>query len=361
MNTSIALSSAVALLALSSCGHQHEEHHHPQGTFTTTNPIRRDVEVPRDYVAQIRAIQHIEVRALVGGYLQKTFVGEGQAVRTGEQLFQIMPLLYQAELEKAQAEAQFATIEYQNTEALAKQNVVAPSELALAKAKQAKAKAEVSLAQAHRSLTEIKAPFDGILDRFEVRLGSLVEEGELLTTMSDNSKVWVYFNVTEAEYLKYMSVTHNDAGTPVQLVLADGQMFAEEGLLDTIEADFNNETGNIAFRATFPNPDRLLRHGQTGKIRMSVAYPDAVLVPQKATFEILDRRFVYVVDDEGTAHARRIEIAAEIPHLYIVSAGLKTTDRFLAEGLRRVSDGKPVQTQFVEAAEVFKNLEVAVK
>jgi membrane fusion protein (multidrug efflux system) len=143
------------------------------------------------------------LRAFEKGYLEKIFVDEGQFVKKGEMMFKIMPLIYTAELQKAQAEAEFAEIEYQNTKQLADKNVVSQNELALAKAKLDKAKAEVSLAQTHLQFTEVKAPFSGIMDHFQVRLGSLINEGDLLTTLSDNSEMWVYFNVPEAEYLNY--------------------------------------------------------------------------------------------------------------------------------------------------------------
>src|SRR5215471_10123054 len=135
--------------------------------------------------------------------VQKIYVDEGQHIKQGQLMFQIMPLLYKAELQKAQAEANFAEIEYKNTLALTEQNIVSKNELAMAKAKFDKAKAELSLSQVHLKFTEIRAPFDGIMDRFQVRLGSLVDEGDLITTLSDNSKMWVYFNVPEAEYLNF--------------------------------------------------------------------------------------------------------------------------------------------------------------
>jgi membrane fusion protein, multidrug efflux system len=138
--------------------------------FLVTSPLKTDTLITRQYVCQIRAIQHIELRALEKGYLQKIYVDEGQFVKQGQKMFQIMPLLYQAEQQKAQAEANFAEIEYLNTKSLADSNVVSRNELALAKAKFDKAKAELSLAQVHLGFTEIKAPFDGIMDRFQVRL-----------------------------------------------------------------------------------------------------------------------------------------------------------------------------------------------
>src|SRR5437879_4279706 len=184
MNRILMFVSLFASLSLASCSSKTEDKE-AGFKFSVTSPLRKDTLVIRDYVCQIRAIQHIEVRALEKGYLQNIFVDEGKFVRQGQTMFQIMPLMYKAELQKAEAEAKFAEIEYLNTKQLADSNVVSVNELALAKAKFDKAKAEVSLAQVHLGFTEIKAPFDGIMDRFQVRLGSLVDEGDLLTTMSD--------------------------------------------------------------------------------------------------------------------------------------------------------------------------------
>ncbi|MBC7544300.1 MAG: efflux RND transporter periplasmic adaptor subunit, partial [Candidatus Sericytochromatia bacterium] len=163
-----------------------------KATFAVTSPLRKDTELTKEYVAQVRAIQHIELRAIERGYLQSIFVDEGQQLHSGQKMFQIMPLVYQAEVGKAAAEAKLTEIEYQNTEMLAKRNIVAPSELALAKARVDRANATLSLANTHRQQTEIRAPFDGLMGRFQVRKGSLVGEGDLLTTLSDNSTVWAY-------------------------------------------------------------------------------------------------------------------------------------------------------------------------
>jgi membrane fusion protein (multidrug efflux system) len=347
----------IACLTLMACHHE-QQHHEEKGKFLVTKPLRKSTELTKDYVAQIHAIQHIELRALERGYLQEIYVDEGQHVKKGQKMFQIMPLLYQAELQKAAAEAEFTEIEYENTKILADKDVVSPNELALAKAKMDKAKAQLDLAKVHRGLTEIKAPFDGIMGRFHVRLGSLLDEGELLTTLADNSTMWAYFNVTEAEYLDYKSRTKNHEPMPVKLAMANGQVFDQPGSVETIEADFNNETGNIAFRATFPNPDGLLRHGETGKVLMSIPKDDALLIPQKATFEILDKKYVFVVGEDNKVKAQQIKIAAEVPHLYIVDSGLEEDDKILLEGLRKVKDGSEIDLDFQEPAEVLASLDL---
>ena len=324
--------------------------------YLVTSPLARDTTVAKDYVCQIHAIQHIEMRALEKGYLQKIYVDEGQHVRQGQAMFQIMPLIYNAELQKSQAEANYVGIELRNTKQLADSNIVSKNELALARAKFDKAKADVSLAQTHLQFTSIKAPFNGIMDHFQVRLGSLINEGDLLTTLSDNSKMWVYFNVPEAEYLNFQTHTQKDNMTRVSLMMANNELFAYPGVVQTIEADFNNETGNIAFRATFPNPDGLLRHGETGNIRMTVPFKNALIIPQKATFEVLEKKYVYVVDKNNVIRSREIIIAAELPHIFMVKSGLNKDDRILLEGLRQVREKEKIHAKFVKPDSVISHL-----
>jgi membrane fusion protein (multidrug efflux system) len=335
-----------------------KEEKEEEAKFLVTSPLRKDTTVIREYVCQIRAIQHIELRALEKGYLQKKSVEEGQLVKQGQLMFQIMPMLYKAELQKAEAEANFADIEYQNTKSLADSNVVSQNELALAKAKLNKALAEKALAQVHLGFTEIRAPFNGIMDHFQVRLGSLVDEGDLLTTLSDNSKMWVYFNVPEAEYLAYKSSTNKESMLKVQLMMANHEMFQYPGVVETIEADFNNETGNIAFRATFPNPHALLRHGETGNIQIKQAVNNGVLIPQKATFEVLEKKFVYVIDKDNKVHSREITISAELPHIFVVQSGINEHDRILIEGLRQVRENEEISPRIVKADSVISHLEL---
>ena len=353
------LFSFLILLSFTAC--KEEAHHVEAGSFSVTKPWRQTVEVNQAYVAQVRAIQHIEVRAFEKGYLEKIFVDEGQLIKKGDKMFQIMPVLMNAEYDKAKAEFEVSTIEYNQTKKLAKQKVVSENELALGKAKNEKAKAELDLAKAHLDLTTISAPFEGIMDRFKVRLGSLVEEGELLTTLSDISSLWVYFNVSERDYLNYMELKKEkgaDAAV-VKLTLANGTVYEHEGKIDTIEADFDNETGNVAFRASFPNPDQTLRHGQTGNVLLKEHIQNALVIPQKATFEVLDKRFVYIIDNKGAVQQREIEIEKEIPHLYVVKSGVTEQDTVLLEGLGKVNKGQVIKTKFQEMSSVMKSLELA--
>lgn len=348
------------MICTTSC-HSEKEEKEEELKFLVTSPLKKDTLIQRDYVCQIHAIQHIEVRALEKGYLENIFVDEGQSVKKGQLMFKIMPLIYNAELQKAQAETNFAEIEYQNTKQLSEKNVVSPNELALAKAKLDKAKAEQSLAQTHLQFTEIRAPFDGIMDHFQVRLGSLINEGDLMTTLSDNSEMWVYFNVPEAEYLNYKNHTTEENLVKVNLLMANNQLFDYSGEVKAIEADFNNETGNIAFRATFPNPKGLLRHGETGNIQMGIPLKNAIIIPQKATYEILEKKYVFVVDKDNVVHSKEITIASEMPDLYLIKSGITEKDRILLEGIRKVKDNEKITYTYEAPEKVLPKLKVYVE
>ncbi len=329
-----------------------------QVKLTATSPLVVDTIIENRFVSQIQSIRHIEIRSLEKGYLEKVLVDEGQFVKKGQLLFQIQPMLYSAEASKYQAELEAANIELQNTQSLADKNIVAPNELALAKAKVSKAKAELALANTHLHFTRIVAPYDGIIGRFEKKLGSVVDEGELITTLSDNSKMWVYFNVPEIAYLNYKS-NPESSNEDVNLLMANHQEYMYPGKVETIEADFNNETGNIAFRATFPNPDNLLRNGETGNILMKLPVKGAVIIPQKASFEIMDKRYVYTIDAQNAVHLTLITILAEMPDLFIVKTGLTGKEKIVLDGIRRVQDKDQISFDFIQPRTVFQNLRLA--
>ncbi len=350
---------AVACLALycSGCSTEVEAAKEPPH-LSVSNPLRRDAEIAEEYVGQIRSIRHIDLRALAHGYLEKIFVDEGQPVKEGQLMFELMSSVYQAKVGRAQAEAQFAEVEYQNTERLAKTNVVAASELALSRAKLDKAKAELTLDRVDLAFTQVKAPFDGIMGKFHSRPGSLIETGELLTTLSDNREMWVYFNVPEGVYLKHKRRELDKDQMQVKLVMADGTIYSHPGKVTSIEADFNNETGTIGYRATFPNPEGLLRHGQTGKVLLDDTIKNALLIPQSAVFEILDKRFVFTLDDSNKVTSKEIKVSAQMPDLLVVSDGLGDKDKILLEGQRKVNEGDLIVPQFKDPAEVAASLKV---
>jgi membrane fusion protein, multidrug efflux system len=277
----------------------HREHQR----IVVTSPKATDVIITQSYVCQIHAQHHINVCALQNGYLEEISVKGGQAVKTGDSLFKI------------------------------------------------KAKAELNS-------TNIKAPFDGIVDRLHKQLGSPLKERDILTTLSDNSAMWVYFNVPEAQYLEYMASLKQDQEDPkVELVLANGNKFAQSGKIGAIEAQFNNETGDIPFRADFPNPDGLLRHGQTGTVLIHRTLHDATVIPIRAAYEIMDEWYVYVVDKDDVVHQREIVIQNELDDIFVIKKGLDVDDRIVFEGVRQIRDGENVEYEFRSPEEVMANRE----
>jgi membrane fusion protein, multidrug efflux system len=355
MKKIIVFASLLTLLYQTSCTTIAEEKKE-SNTYAVTSPVRVDTSFTKEYVSQIRSVRNIEIRAQEKGFLQNIYVDEGQFVKAGQILFRIMPKIYEAELLKAEAEGKAAEIELQNTTALVEKNVVSKNEQAMAQAKLEQAKAEIALAKLHLSFTEIRAPFDGTVDRLPKKLGSLIDEGELLTSLSDNSQMFAYFNVSEPEYLEYQTNAKSRGNSKVNLLLANNRTLPYIGKVEVIESEFDNETGNIAFRAIFPNPDRLLKHGETGKVQMTMPLKNALVIPQKATYEIQDKIYVFVVDKNNRLKSRNITIVGQIPDLYVVNSGLADDDKILLEGVQKVKDDEKINFEFQKPEEVIAHL-----
>ncbi len=301
------------------------------------------VTVTEQYVCQIQSARHINVRSQGTGYLKAISIKEGQTVKEGELMFEIVPALYKARLEGAMAEKDLAQLELNNTRRIAEKRGVSQTEVKLFEAKLAKAQANADLAAAELNFTKVRRAFDGIVDRLQ-DVGSLVKEGETLATLSDNSQVRVYFNVPETRYLEYMTdLSERKENPKIELILANGKKFGEVGKFGAMKADFNNETGTISFRADFPNPDRLLRHGQRGTVLISRVLNNAIVIPQRATFEVGSGRYVFVVAEDDVAHLREIVIQNEVEDLFVIKKGIGVGDKIIVEGIRQVRVGEKVE------------------
>ncbi len=352
-----ALLGALAFFVLPACDVEHAAHTRPEAPkLVVTTPLAKDVEVTQKYVCLINARKHIVVRAQhkEAGYLDEIHVKEGQKVEAGVELFRINPTLYEARYQAELAEVKYAEQEYKNAKQLFDAPgtpIISEQELRLYEAKLAQAKANASKAKAELDFTSIKAPFDGIIDRQLQQQGSLIKEGDELTTLSDNTVMWVYFNVPEAQYLDYTREQARQPGdspatlelrdSRIELLLANGTRFPNAAYKTlTIEGEFRRETGNIAFRADFPNPEGVLRHGQTGTVLIHQLHPQALVIPQRATFEILDKAYVFVVGEDHVIHQREIEIEHELADIFVVSRGLALSDRIVLDGIQLIRDGQ---------------------
>ncbi|NUY80273.1 efflux RND transporter periplasmic adaptor subunit [Flavobacterium sp. MAH-1] len=357
MKKIVMLAGFAAFLSLASCSSKTEAKEEA-GKFTVTNPVVIDTAFTKEYVSQIRSVRNIEIRSQEKGFLEKIFVDEGQFVQAGQVLFRIMPKMYQAEFSKAEAEARAAEVELQNTKVLADKNVISRNEQKVAQAKLDQARAEMALAKLHLGFTEIRAPFSGTIDRIPKKLGSLIDEGELLTSLSDNTEMFAYFNVSEPEYIDYMTKIKDRGDSKVTLMLANGEPLKYKGSVEVIEGEFDNETGNIAFRAKFPNPDKLLRNGETGKIQMTFPVKDALIIPSKATYEIQDKKYVFVVGSDNKILSREVEVKGDLADLYVVTKGIKATDKILLDGVQKARDDQKIAYDFKDPKDVIAHLKL---
>ncbi|MBX9677828.1 MAG: efflux RND transporter periplasmic adaptor subunit [Gemmataceae bacterium] len=351
---------ALATFVLPACqkhsAHCSGEAHHGKHKIVVTSPVVKEIVLTQQYVCQIHSHRHINIKALECGYLEAIDVKEGQAVKQGDVLFKVVPVLYKAKLDAELAEVQLAQLELNNTKRLFADKVVSQNEVALYQAKLAKTQAKAKLAEAELNFAMVRAPFDGIIDRLHEQQGSLIKEGDILTTLSDNSLMWAYFNVPEARYLDYVSAGgQSHSAQHLDLMLANGCIFPQTGTIGAIEAKFNNETGNIPFRADFVNPNRLLRHGMTGSVLLHRSVPNAIVIPQRATFEILDKQYVYVIDKEGAIRQREIVVENELEDIYVIKKGLAADDKIVFEGACHVRDGEKPEYEFRRPEEILAN------
>ena len=349
------LFSALLIVLLISCSSGNSDKEVKE-KFLVTNPIRKDTLYTNAFVADIHSLQNVEIRARVRGFVEDIHVDEGQYVKAGQLLFSISSQEYAQEVLKmkamlasAIADAKAAEVDLKNVKTLVDKNVVSKSDLEMTQAKLDAFNAKIEEAKAHESssnlqlsFTKIRAPFSGVINRIPNKVGSLIGEGTLLTTLSDNKEVFAYFNVSEKEYLNFISRKDANDQIEVSLELANNKLHPYKGKIEIIEGEVDKSTGNIAFRARFPNPELVLKHGSSGKIQLTTQIPDALLVPQKATFEIQDNLYVYVVDDKNVVKLRSIKPSFRIPHFYLLESGLSVNDRIIYEGLQRVQEGDEI-------------------
>ena len=355
MNKTFLFASLFTTIVFSACS-SHKEEKLEVGKYMITSPLQMDTSYTKEYIAEIQSLQNIEIRAKVKGYIETINVDEGQHVKAGQLLFTIRPREYEAELIKAKANVKKAELELQNVKKLAEKNIVSPNELSLASANLEEAKADENLAELYVTYTKIRAPFDGTIDRLKFKIGSLIDEGTLLTTLSNNNSIYAYFNVSEAEYLDYKLRSKNEQKNTATLFLANNIQHKYKGQIETIEGEFDKNTGSIAFRAKFPNPELLLKHGETGKVQLKLDLKNVLVIPQKATFEIQDKFYVFVVDENNIVKSRGITIKQKLPNIYIIESGISLNDKILLEGIQTVKEDDKIKTEFIAAEKVMAQI-----
>ncbi|TAF45137.1 MAG: efflux RND transporter periplasmic adaptor subunit [Sphingobacteriales bacterium] len=362
---------AIALITLNACTQSHSTEKNYE-TFLVTKAIETDTATYTEYVANIQALQNVEVRARLKGYLEKIYVDEGQSVTKGQLLFTINSREYTDELAMAKglnksaiAEVNEATLELKTLSKLAEKKIISQTEVELAKnkldakkAKKEETEAHVSYSNLKLSNTQIRAPFTGTINRIPNKVGSLIDDGTLLTSISENQEVFAYFDVSEKEYLSYIKHLKYDSvnSKTVDLILADGTTHTQKGKIETIEGVIDANTGNIAFRARFKNPDNILKHGASGKVKLCKKLNKVVIIPQKATFEIQDKLYVYVVDKNSTVVMRNIESQHRLANLFLVNKGLQAGETIIFEGVQNAKAGMVIKAKQIEMPNIIKQL-----
>ena len=325
-----------------------------------------DKELSTSYSATIRGRQDIDIYPQVSGTIERLCVSEGEKVRKGQLLFIIDQVPYKAALttalanvEAAKAGLATAELAYTSTKELYVQKVVSQYNLKTAENNYLTAKAQLSQAQAQEvsarnnlSYTEVKSPSDGVVGALPFRVGALVSPGiqQPLTTVSDNSDMYVYFSMTENQLLsltrQYGSMDEALKNMPeVELRLNDNSIYDEHGIIESISGVIDRSTGTVSLRAVFPNKEGLLHSGGAGNVIVPVQKTAALTIPQAATFEIQDKRYVYKVVD-GKAQSSQVQVTrVNGGREFIVDEGLAPGDVIVAEGVGLLREGTPVKAK----------------
>ena len=358
------LTAIVGLAVLTSCGKKQQQQM-PSAVYKTVKVSTQTIQLDTEYSATIRGRQDIDVYPQVGGTLQKLCVTEGQTVKKGQTLFIIDQVPFQAALNTAEAalkaaEAQQATAElnYNSRKQLFDERVVsefdmqtAHNALLSAKAAVAQAKAQVVNARNSLSYTVVKSPSDGVVGTLPYRQGALVGSSmpKPLTTVSDNSQMYVYFSLNESELLKlareYGSIDSAVVNMPpVRLLLVDGSEYEEVGKVESVSGVVDRSTGSVQLRAVFNNPNKLLHSGSTGNVIIPATFENVIVVPAAATVQTQDKFKVFIVDENGIAHSQLITINEKNGgNEFIVTSGLKGGEEIVAEGAGMVKEGQDVK------------------
>lgn len=367
--------STLALVSLGSCSKKQDQAQQaptPSLQVLTVEPS--NAELFKSYPTTLKGKTDIEIRPQVSGFITKVHVDEGQRVHKDQPLFTIDQVQFKAAVDQAQASVNAAKtavanakITADNNKALYDRNIisentwqVSANQLRQAEAQLAQAQAALTTAKKNLSYTVVTAPSDGVVGTIPSREGSLASPSSMtpLTTISDNSEMYAYFSLTEKDLLDMTDngTTSLDAAIKkmpeVTLILADGTPYPIKGKVATVSGIIDNSTGSASVRALFNNPSGMLRSGNTGQVNIPVTAENAIVIPQKATFEVQDLKYVFTLNDSNMTVNTPIEVLPlNDGKNYVITSGLKSGDRVVIEGVgTSVRPGMPVNPVDAKAA-----------
>jgi len=387
ISTTIAAAYCAAFLLLSSCGNNKQQGGAPAAggpppvqSYPAYQVSTQTATLNSDYPANIQGQQNIEIRPKVDGYIDQIFIDEGSVVKKGQVLFHLSAPQYgqdlntaAAAISSAQADVSAAQLQVNKAKPLVEKDIISHYELESAqytlqarKAALAQARANLANAKTNLSYTRVTSPVNGVIGTIPYKLGSLITAttAQPLTTVSNITTVYAYFSLNEKQLLDFSR--HYEGRTleaklsklpQVSLILSDGSAYPEKGRVETISGLINTQTGSASFRATFPNPVRLIRSGSSATVRIPQTVKDAVLVPQKATYELQGKRFVYVVDSKGAVKSTEIQIMdLASGNYFVVTSGLKSGNTIVLEGTATLRDGVIIKPDMQSNDKVFQDL-----
>jgi RND family efflux transporter MFP subunit len=345
----------------------------PPPAVSVLNPIEREVVEWDEFTGKVEAVHVVNVRARVSGMLEKADFLEGSVVKEGDLLFALDRRPFEAavqqsqgDLERAQAQFALAEVEFKRLDELRASNAVSGTEYETQREKVAQGRASITSAQGalaaaklNLEWAEVRAPITGKVDRALVKPGNFVTGGEgtatALTTITSTDPMYCIIDADERSILKYqrlalsnVRVSARDAKIPAYLSLADENTYERQGMVDFVSNRLNPNTGTLLARATFDNKDGFLKDGMFARVRVpgSGAYK-AILIPGEAVGTDQAQKFVFVVDDEGTAQPRPVKLGADFDGFRVVTSGLTTADRVVVNGLMKVRPGAKVKAETV--------------
>lgn len=369
---------AFVIILLASCGDKKST-----GTAEAAKDYPVLTIVPRtstlstQYPATIEGQQNIEIRPKIDGYIENIFVDEGAQVKKGQKLFQILAPQYEQEVRTAEAnikiaeaDVKTAEMELNKVKPLVEKNIISKYELESAefnlqskKAVLAQARATLVNAKVNLSYTIIESPANGVIGTIPYRIGSLVSSNtaQPLTTVSNIENIYAFFSINEKQALEASrSLKGNTSAEriatlpPVKLILSNGTEYPLSGKIETASGLINTATGSLRIRATFPNPENVIRSGSSGMVLIPTTIDSAILIPQKSTYEIQGKKFVFRVTDSNTVESAEIKIMDNTGgQFYVVEEGLEAGNKIVLEGVAGLREGAPILPEEVKASEVY--------
>ena len=363
-------------LVFSSCGGGGKAPRNKLKSFTVMELAPREAAVNSDYPASILGIQNIEIRPKIDGFIENIYVDEGASVKRGQLLFRINAPQYEQDVKTAEANIKIAVadvntakMEVEKVKPIVEQDIVSPYELRAAQytleskqAALAQAKAELNNARTNLGYTTIYSPSDGVIGVLPYKIGTLITSStpSPLTTVSNIEKIYAYFSISERQALDFF--VDAKGGTllqklktlpPVILVLANGAQLGAKGRVDTETGLINAQTGAVNMRATFNNPDLLVRSGSSAIVRVPSRIDNALLIPQKSTYQIQDKTFVYVLDTGNKVRSQELIIRASEGQFYVISKGLRPGQQIVIDGITSLREGLQIRPVPVSANAVY--------